>query len=287
MKKLKVLVCGSKGQLGSELGVLAETNRVFEFWFTDLPELDITSVIAVDKALNDFKPDFLVNCAAFTAVDKAETEQEMAMLVNTTAPGILARACSKHQCHLIHISTDYVFDGKAFQPYKESDKVGPDSFYGLSKLKGEEEVKASGATAWIIRTSWLYSTFGHNFLKTILHHGALKEELRVVFDQIGSPTYARDLALTILQMISSGNTSKNVSIYHYSNEGVCSWYDFALAIIAHTQLHCNIIPITSDQYPLPAPRPFYSVLNKEKIKSDFNISVPHWSESLRDCYSRL
>lgn len=284
---LKILICGSNGQLGNEMKQIARLYPDAECLFTDVEELDITNADAVELMLSDFTPDFVVNCAAYTAVDKAETENDLAMLVNATAPFILATACKKAQIHLIHVSTDYVFDGKSHVPYLETDAVAPNSFYGLSKQKGEENIFKSGVNSWIIRTSWLYSSYGHNFLKTILHHGAQKTELKVVFDQIGSPTYANDLAKCIFQMMASGKKNSGCKIYHFSNEGVCSWYDFALAIVQLAGLKCLVLPITSDQYPLPAPRPHYSVLNKSAIKKDFGIQIPHWTDGLKNCYHAL
>jgi dTDP-4-dehydrorhamnose reductase len=280
--KIKVLVTGSNGQLGSEIKSISSQFPSVSLIYTDVDELDITNPEAVNYILSTNKPDFVVNCAAFTAVDKAEQEIEAATKINSLAPGILAKACSDNNCKLIHISTDYVFDGESYKPYDELSKVNPTSQYGISKLKGEEAVLKSGVSM-VIRTSWLYSSFGLNFVKTITRNSKIKPELRVVFDQVGSPTYAKDLANAILTIVNKGKESFKPEIFHYSNEGVCSWYDFAVEIVAYTKLDCKISPIETKDYPLPAKRPPYSVFNKAKIRNLYQIEIPHWRKSLSDC----
>lgn len=284
--RIKVLVTGSKGQLGSEFRAIHSLYPTLCFIFTDIEELDVTNPTSVGALIANEKPEFVINCAAFTAVDKSETEIEAATQLNSVAPGIMANACKANGCKLIHISTDYVFDGDACQPYNELSKVNPFSSYGKTKLKGEENVLASGI-GMVIRTSWLYSSFGNNFVKTILRLAKVKPELKVVFDQIGSPTYARDLADAIIQIILKGDDSFIPEVFHFSNEGVCSWYDFAYQIVNITNIECKITPIETKDYPLPAKRPFYSVLNKEKIKLSYSIEIPHWSNSLNSCISLI
>lgn len=284
---MKILVTGSNGQLGNEIRELAGRYPQYQFMFTDVAELDITNEDAVQELFASFSPEALINCAAYTAVDKAETEREMAFRINADAPEILAKACSKFNCLLVHISTDYVFDGLTWIPQKEDSPTHPVSVYAQSKFEGENRILNFADRALIIRTSWLYSAFGNNFVKTILRYGAERGKLNVVFDQTGTPTYAHDLADTILSILPSSLEHKGTHIYHYSNEGVCSWYDFAISIIRKSGIECNISPIETKDYPLPAVRPFYSVLNKEKIKKEYSIQIPHWEESLTDCLNRL
>jgi dTDP-4-dehydrorhamnose reductase len=281
-----ILVTGSNGQLGSELRRLAAEFESVKFYFTDVPDLDISNESAIDDFLKLQPVDALINCAAYTAVDKAESEPEMAMLINATAPGILAAAAAKHGFTLVHISTDYVFDGCNFRPYAETDATGPVSAYGQSKLEGERAVFKSAANSLIIRTSWMYSEFGHNFVKTILRLAAEREELKVVFDQIGTPTYAADLARAILDILLNHQIN-GTHVYHYSNEGVCSWFDFARAIVDLADSRCRVIPIPSSGFPTPAPRPHYSVLDKSAIKADFGIEIPWWHDSLKTCMNLL
>jgi dTDP-4-dehydrorhamnose reductase len=284
---MKILVTGANGQLGNELRVLAPTFPDFEFGFTDIDELDITNEAAVAEYVSAFSPGAIINCAAYTAVDKAEEETARAMLINATAAGILARAAARADAILVHISTDYVFDGKGHQPYVETDPPAPVSAYARTKYAGETEVMAAAPNALIIRTSWLYSSFGANFVKTIMKYGKERGKLNVIFDQIGTPTYARDLAGAILAILAGGIPVKGVEVYHYANEGVASWYDFALAIIEMSGIHCTVSPIVTSEYPLPAVRPFYSVFNKSKIRNHFGLTIPHWRESLRDCIQLL
>ena len=284
--RIKVLVTGSNGQLGSEIRVISAQHPLLDITFTDVDELDITDSIAVDKVIRDLKPNFIINCAAFTAVDRAETEIESASKLNSIAPGILAKSCKENGCKMIHISTDYVFDGTAQTPYTEESPVNPTSEYGLSKLKGDRAVLSSGV-GMVIRTSWLYSSFGANFVKTIIRNGKIKPELRVVCDQVGSPTYARDFATSILDIVSLGDKRFIPEIFHYSNEGVCSWYDFACEIIKQAEIDCKVVPIGTIDYPLPAKRPMYSVFDKSKIRQYYNIEIPNWKDSLENCIKIL
>ena len=286
----KILVTGSNGQLGSELKVLEKEFAQFEFVFTDVAELDLTDEAAIEKACAELKPAFLLNCAAYTAVDKAETDLELATKINATASKYLAEASKKHGAKLIQVSTDYVFDGTAHTPYTEDVPTSPDSAYGRTKLEGEQLVQENCDDYMIIRTSWLYSSFGNNFVKTMIRLGTERDELGVIFDQIGTPTYAADLAKAIMDCvvgIDSEEVSDWAGIYHYSNEGVCSWYDFAKEIFRQEGIECNVRPIETVEYPTPANRPHYSVMNKKKIKSTFGITIPHWVESLARCLEQL
>ena len=279
-----ILITGANGQLGSEFKQISGLTDN-HFIFTDINELDITDNEAVNIFFKSRRIDFIINCAAYTAVDKAENEQEQARLINVKAVENISHAAKENNCYLIHISTDYVFDGKNYKPYIEEDMVSPQSVYGKTKLEGEK-IMESYAKGLIIRTSWLYSSFGHNFVKTMLRMGKERGELNVVFDQIGTPTYAADLAGAILEIIKQTITnSKKIipGIYHYSNEGVCSWYDFSKEIMDLDEINCKVNPIESKDYPTPAKRPFYSVLNKEKIKSVFGIEIPYWKDSLNEC----
>lgn len=289
MANIKVLVTGSNGQLGSELRKLTKDLVGFEFLYTDLPELNITNSKELNNYISFHKPNFVINCAAYTAVDKAESEKELAIQINATAVRYLVEACEKAHAYFIHISTDYVFDGTNFMPYKESDVVRPQSVYGHSKLQGEQYA-LSYNKSMIIRTSWLYSIYGNNFVKTMLRLGKEKAELGVVFDQVGTPTNAADLAACILSIVSKVS-NKSLSFvagkYHYSNEGVCSWYDFAAEIMQIGERTCKVLPIETKDYPTPARRPHYSVLNKSKIKQTYQIEIPHWKESLKTCMNIL
>ncbi len=284
---MKILVTGSNGQLGNELRVLSQKEPGLQFIFTDVEELDITSEMAVSAYFQEAMPDAVINCAAYTAVDKAEQEPEKATLINGAAVGILARASSAHNAVMFHISSDYVFDGRGCRPYAENDQVNPVSVYAMSKLAGELEMQKHARTGYIIRTSWLYSSFGYNFVKTIIKYGKERGMLNVVFDQIGTPTYAADLAAVILTMLKSEKKPVKTEIYHFSDEGVVSWYDFAIAIVELSGITCKINPIETKDYPLPAVRPFYSVFNKAKIKEQFGIEIPYWRDSLRGCIEKL
>ncbi|MDR0829807.1 MAG: dTDP-4-dehydrorhamnose reductase [Prevotellaceae bacterium] len=276
---MKILVTGSYGQLGNEIRVALQQFPDTEVIMTDVDTLDICNKNAVERFFEQNKPDFIVNCAAYTAVDKAENDVDLCYKINRDAVENLAKSAAKIGAKIVHISTDYVFDGTANVPYSEDVKVCPKSIYGKSKAAGEEVLmENNGQNSIIIRTAWLYSIFGNNFVKTMLRLGAEKEQISVVFDQIGTPTNAADLAKAIVEII---HTKTFVSgIYHFSNEGVCSWYDFTKAIFDIKKYDCKLLPIESSQYPVPAPRPSFSVLNKAKIKSVFGIEIPHWHDSL-------
>lgn len=273
-----LLVTGANGQLGSELRLLLGAQAVF----ADRQELDITSQSDVAAYCSQFDFKTIINCAAYTAVDKAENDYDQAYAINCTGPANLAAT----GIPLIHISTDYVFDGNNCHPYSEEDTVNPQSVYGRTKLAGEQKVLENASAAAIIRTSWLYSEFGNNFVKTMRRLGAERDELKVVFDQTGTPTYAKDLATAIIDIIPQ-LTPGMKDVFHFSNEGVCSWYDFAVEIMRQSNLNCRIIPIESKDYPVPAKRPFYSVLNKAKIKNTFGLKINHWKESLSLCLKNL
>lgn len=280
-----ILVTGSNGQLGSEIKALTN-NTEDTYIFTDVAELDITNKEAIKEKCKNESVDFIINCAAYTAVDKAEEDTDNAYKINADAPKYLAEVSAEIGAKFIHVSTDYVFDGTSCTPYKEDDAVNPNSVYGESKLKGEQNITEADPSAIIIRTSWLYSSFGNNFVKTMIKLGTDRDSLGVIFDQVGTPTYARDLAIAIIEIITQTkeNTTKFIpGIYHFSNEGVCSWYDFAIEIHKLAGVSCNVKPIETADYPTPARRPSYSVLNKSKIKQNFSIDIPHWVDSLKDC----
>lgn len=281
---MNVLVTGCRGQLGNEIQKLAPAFDQMHFLFTGREELDITNEAEIDRLMQEFKPDAVVNCAAYTAVDKAEQETELALLLNATAPAFLAKACRLYNARMVQISTDYVFDGHNYKPYKEDEQVNPQGKYAISKAEGEKSVLNSGADALVIRTSWLYSAYGSNFVKTIRRAGAERGQLRVVADQIGSPTWARDLAETALIMLRDQSPG---GIYHYANEGVCSWFDFAQAIIEISNIQCIVSPTDTAGYPLPAPRPYYSVFDKSKITKTTGQTIPYWRESLKKCIALL
>lgn len=282
----KILITGANGQLGSEIRKSSVLFPDFSFVFTDLNELDITSPSAVEAMLAEEKPQWLINCAAYTAVDKAETDEETAWLINAVAPAILAEKSKAVGCRFVQISTDYVFDGKNHRPYIEDDQVCPTSIYGKTKLEGELISLTNNPETLVIRTSWLYSSFGNNFVKSMIKFGQERDQLNVIFDQVGTPTYAGDLAVAILEIIrktESGASNFVPGTYHYSNEGVCSWYDFTIAIHQIYGIDCVVNAIESKDYPSVVARPPYSVLNKSKIKSIFGISVPYWRQSLEKC----
>lgn len=284
---MKILITGSKGQMGNEFQEIARSDRANSYLFTDVEELDITNVADVSRFLTREKPDILINCAGYTAVDNAERDMDRAMLINATAIEVLAKAANEHETLLIHISTDYVFDGTAHVPYTENVAANPISVYAKSKYEGEQALFNHANRGIIIRTSWLYSTFGQNFVRTILKYGRERGVLNVLFDQIGTPTYARDLCHTIIHMLPKLKDHWGVDLYHFSNEGVASWYDFAKAIIELAGVNCIITPIESKDYLQLAPRPFYSVLNKAKIREQFGITIPYWRDSLLDCILKL
>lgn len=287
---MKILVTGAYGQLGNELKELSVNYPEWQFLFTDVDSLDISNEKEVEAFLHKEKPGFVVNCAAYTAVDKAETDAETARKINAQAPEILARATKRSETGFIHISTDYVFDGRAFIPYHESDSVNPQGVYGKTKLEGEIAVLKENNQALIIRTSWLYSAFGNNFVKTMLKLGQEREMLKVVYDQVGTPTYAGDLAQSILSIVDvyQNLPEKYVpGVYHYSNEGVASWYDFSRTIFELAQINCKVFPVLSEEFLTAAKRPHYSVLNKSKIKTTFNLEIPYWKDSLKICINKL
>jgi dTDP-4-dehydrorhamnose reductase len=287
---MNILVTGSNGQLGSEIKDLAENYASFSFFFMDLSELDICNSSQLDVFFKDKNINTVINCAAYTAVDKAEQDADIAEKVNATGVLNLVNAVAKVNGKLIHISTDYVFDGNHFLPYKESDSVSPIGVYGETKRAGELAVINSDIDSIVIRTSWLYSSNGNNFVKTMLRLGNEREELGVIFDQVGTPTYARDLAKTCLEILAykkETNINSNGNLYHYSNEGVASWYDFAISIMEIGGENCKVKPIQTKDYPTLAKRPHYSVLNKSKIKTDFKIEIPYWRDSLKDCIEKI
>ena len=287
---MKLLITGSNGQLGSEIKELASDYKNLECVFKDLPELDICDAEVLNTFIIDQHINAVINCAGYTAVDKAEEEALIAQKVNSEGVLNLANALKKVDGKLIHISTDYVFDGNHSQPYKESDLVSPIGVYGQTKRAGELAVLNSSIDAIVIRTSWLYSGYGNNFVKTMLRLGNKNKSILVVSDQKGTPTYAKDLAKTCLDILSdagSTNISKKGSLYHYSNEGVTSWYDFATAIMEISNIDCKVIPIETKDYPTEARRPMYSVLDKSKIKSDFKVTIPHWRDSLANCIKKI
>lgn len=281
-----ILVTGANGQLGNEFRKIAPASSRYHFIFTDIDELDIIDIKAVTEFFSAYSLDCVINCAGYTAVDRAETEREKTMEANALAVKNLARACTGQNALLVHISTDYVFDGHSYCPYRETDRENPLSWYGVTKLEGERQVLMHAGSALIIRTSWLYSSSGTNFLRTILHKGRQQEELRVVSDQVGTPTHAADLAGAILSLLPKYSANEK-RIYHYSSEGVCSWYDFAKEIMEMAGISCRIVPIPTSEWPTAARRPFYSVLDKGKIKRDFGVEIPYWKESLKRCVEGL
>ena len=286
----KILVTGSNGQVGQELQFLSTQFPHMNFTFVDLAGLDITDADAVSALFAVGQFDYCINCAAYTAVDKAETDQALATAVNVSGVEYLAAACKATNCQLIHLSTDYVYHNTCNRPLVETDEVNPQSVYASTKLAGDLAALRILPQSLVIRTSWVYSSFGHNFVKTMQRLGRERDALGVVFDQIGTPTYARDLAQGILEIID--HTKKKETpvaggIYHYSNEGVCSWYDFALAIFELQNIDCQVKPIESREYPTPASRPPFSVLNKQKIKNTFDLAIPHWREGLKNCLEAI
>jgi len=284
--KLNILVTGGNGQLGSEARELSLTNPN-NFFFTDIESLDITNKEAIEAFVLTHKIDAIINCAAYTAVDKAESDVELADKVNHLAVKYLSEVAKANDIILIHISTDYVFDGKNYRPYLESDSTSPNGVYGKTKLDGEKAmIELNPNRSIIIRTAWVYSSFGANFVKTMLRFGKEREQLTVIYDQVGSPTYARDLAQAILDILPQLD-NESVEIYNYTNEGVLSWFDFAKEIMKMAKLDCAVLPIETKDYPTPASRPHYSLLNKAKIKAKFNITIPYWKDSLDRCLREL
>lgn len=283
----KILVTGVNGQLGSEIKELSSSYSQHEFTFVDRNTLDLSNLCKLEDYFDDKAFDIIINCAAYTAVDKAETDIDLANTINHRAVSLLAKIAKKKTISLIHISTDYVFDGQNYRPYIETDPIDPQGVYGRTKRDGENAIlEASPHNSIIIRTSWVYSSFGNNFVKTMLRLGKERDSLGVIFDQVGTPTYARDLAKTILEILPQIK-NELPEIYHYSNEGVTSWYDFSQTIFELSKINCDVNAITAKEYPLPAPRPYYTLLNKVKIKNDFNISIPYWKDSLKECIELL
>jgi dTDP-4-dehydrorhamnose reductase len=288
-EQMTILITGSKGQLGSELKVITD-DHPFHFIWTDVEELDLTDADAIMDFFVGKQIDYCINCAAYTAVDRAESDPSNARLINAVAVQKLAEACKLNNVILFHISTDFVFRGDRCEPLNEGVKPEPLSVYGATKLEGEQAALRFNPATIVIRTSWLYSSFGNNFVKTMIRIGKERESLGVVYDQIGTPTYARDLARAIIQIISSTRTSSladKYGIYHYSNEGVASWYDFARAIFDNKSIEVALQPLRTEEYPTPAQRPACSILDKKKIKSNFGLEIPHWCHSLQDCLELL
>lgn len=282
---MNILITGCNGQLGNELQLLEKNYSEHTFFNTDVHELDITNAEAIDKFVSSNNIDIIINCAAYTAVDKAESNKEPCQVLNADAPAYLAKAISKRNGWMIQVSTDYVFDGTKNTPYVETDSPCPNSVYGSTKLDGEKAVEQACKNTMIIRTAWLYSSFGNNFVKTMMRLGKEKEELNVIFDQIGTPTYARDLAIAIMTAVEKGIVP---GIYHFSNEGVISWYDFTKAIHRLSGItSCHVRPIHTEEYPTAATRPHYSVLDKTKIKKTYGIEIPYWEDSLAECINIL
>lgn len=285
---MNVLVIGANGQLGSEIKALQQQYKHWKFLFADLPEVDITNKEAVEQYIVAHNVNAMVNCAAYTAVDKAETDIETATKVNELGPKLLAALSKQYQLKFVHISTDFVFKGDYYLPYTEDDETSSESVYGITKRNGELKALEAYPETVVIRTAWLYSQFGNNFVKTMRTLGKDRTSLNVVYNQIGTPTWAADLALVVLTVLSKLEQGENLKgVYHYSNEGVASWYDFAVEIMKLSNLDCKVFPIEAIDYPTPAPRPAFSVLNKKKIKKDLAIDIPYWKESLVKCIQLL
>lgn len=281
-----ILVTGANGQLGNEMRNLSSTDPANRYLFTDVQELDITDLARVQAFLSENTVDYIVNCAAYTAVDKAESDIELCRKINAFAVENLAKASAAIGARMIHVSTDYVYSGTHYMPYVESDAVAPTSVYGVTKLEGEQLLLAANPASVILRTSWLYSPYGNNFVKTMLRLGREREKLSVVFDQVGTPTYAADLAAAIVTILNAPEFIPG--IYNFSDEGVCSWYDFTLTIHRMAGIDtCRVSPIDTADYPSAATRPFYSVMNKKKIKATYGVEIPHWEESLQKCIAIL
>ena len=288
-KQKSILVTGANGQLGQSFKLISEQYPNYQFTFATRKEIDLSLLESINNYFQQKQFDLVINCAAYTAVDKAEQEVELADAINHLAVKQLAQIAKEQGTVFIHISTDYVFDGTNYRPYIETDSINPQSVYGASKLKGEQAIQAIKPKGCIIRTSWVYSEFGNNFVKTMLKLGQDREQLNVIFDQVGSPTYAKDLAQAIMAIVQS-NQLNNISkpeIYHYSNEGVCSWYDFARQIFEISKIDCDVNAIETKDYPTPATRPHYSLLNKAKIKQAYNLMIPYWKDSLKQCLQNL
>ena len=285
---MNILITGANGQLGSEIKEIASEYKNFVFVYADLPDLDICDIESLNSLVTKHNIEAVINCAAYTAVDKAETDLETAERVNALGVENIIKVMQAVNGKVIQISTDYVFDGTNHTPYTEDDIVNPLGIYGNTKLNGEHKVLDADINGIVIRTSWLYSSFGNNFVKTMLRLGEEKSSLNVIFDQVGTPTYAGDLAKACLDILSGNEVLHSKGkLYHYSNEGVASWYDFAKAIMEFGNVDCSVHPIETKEYPTPAKRPFYSILNKSKIKADFELEIPFWRDSLISCDEKL
>jgi dTDP-4-dehydrorhamnose reductase len=284
---MNILVTGCKGQLGTELQKIAARDKQHQWMFTDVDTLDICNKTAVEACFDEHHIEACINCAAYTAVDKAGDEPELATLINAFAPKVLAEACLRHDALLIHISTDYVFGGDANKPYMVDDPINPQSVYGSTKAEGERLIRESGCNYMIVRTAWLYSSVGKNFVKTMLMLGDTKEEINVVADQKGCPTWAHDLAVALVTLLNKNGKNKVHETFHFTNEGQITWHDFATAIMEIGGKKCKVNPITTDQYPTKAKRPAYSVLDLSKIKAYAGIVIPEWRESLIKCIEEL
>lgn len=288
-----VLVTGAKGQLGQSIGFIANKYPNIQFVYTDFQEMDITNIENCQAVFAKHQPHFCINTAAYTAVDKAESESDKAHLINAVGPENLAKVCKEFDTILVHISTDFIFDGTSKVPYLETDIPNPKSIYGQTKLDGELAIQKNWEKYFIVRTSWVYSQFANNFMKTMLRLASERDSLSVVNDQIGTPTYAVDLAEVLLKIIQSCHAEpvsaspNNFGVYNFSNEGICSWYDFAQEIFQQNAISINLNPIPTDAYPTPASRPAYSVLDKTKIKKVFQIEIKEWKDSLKECIKHL
>jgi dTDP-4-dehydrorhamnose reductase len=283
---MNILVTGANGQLGSEIKKLSSDYSKHIFFFTDAKDLDITKKEVLSEYFKKNEINLCLNCAAYTGVDKAEEDLDLAYLINATGVKNLAESCFENDAILVHISTDYVFDGKGFRPYLETDSVEPVNKYGETKLEGEKFATEANPKTFIFRTSWLYSSYGNNFVKTMLKLGEERDSLNIIFDQIGTPTFAGDLAEAILKITLDQN-SKKYGIYHFSNEGVASWYDFTKAIFELSDINCKVNPINTEDYPTPAKRPNYSVFDKKKFKQNFGLEIPYWRDSLKKVITLL
>jgi len=287
----RILITGGTGQLGQSFKRIVDDFSEYDFILPERAELDLYSEKSIDAFFKQHQCDLIINCAAYTAVDKAESDPELANQINHIAVLKLAQIAQKHSMKLIHISTDYVFDGRQHRPYVETDKVAPQSVYGDTKLKGEQSLlQVMRQNAIVIRTSWVYSEFGNNFVKTMLKLGRGRDNVTVIFDQIGAPTYAGDLAQAVMHIVQHHEFSLlnfESQIYHYSNEGVCSWYDFANTIFELSTITCDVKPIEAKDYATPAVRPQYSVLNKAKIKQHYELTIPYWKDPLKECLTLL
>lgn len=284
---MRILVTGKHGQLGTSLRNISDSLSGHEFIYADKEDFDLTDSDRVKEKVRELRPGVIINCAGYTAVDQAEDEPEAAHLLNGKVVGVLAGLSAELNALLIHISTDYVFDGTNHKPYKEDDPTGAPSIYGQSKIEGEKNIMTEAKRAVILRTSWLYSAYGKNFVKTMLRLGKERDQLHVIFDQVGTPTRAGDLARAILELVKKQEQIDDIYIYNYSNEGAISWYDFAKTIMELQGLDCKIMPVQSHEFPTKAPRPYYSLLNKARIKKDMEIEIPYWKDSLRKCLTEL